>query len=123
MVGRTIRPAPTPSLPSVSGLQVFALIFTAIFLLHAPLLRLPYFWDEAGYYIPAAYDFFTTGHLIPSSTLTNAHPPLPSIYLALWWKVLGYSPLITRLAMLFVAAFALWQLFLIARKVANRDVA
>jgi hypothetical protein len=27
---------------------VFAIIFAFIFLLHAPLLRLPYFWDEAG---------------------------------------------------------------------------
>ena len=23
---------------------------------HAPLLQLPYFWDEAGYYVPAARD-------------------------------------------------------------------
>ena len=30
-----------------------------------PLLRLPYYWDEAGYYIPAAWDFFRTGSLIP----------------------------------------------------------
>src|SRR5919201_231364 len=37
-------------------LPSFALLFTALFLLHAPLLRLPYFWDEAGYYIPAARD-------------------------------------------------------------------
>ena len=35
---------------------VFAAIFAVIFLLHAPLLRLPYFWDEAGYYVPAAHD-------------------------------------------------------------------
>ncbi len=53
-------------------------------------LRLPYYWDEAGYYIPAAWDFFRTGSLIPITTLTNAHPPLPSIYLALWWKGCGY---------------------------------
>ena len=25
-----------------------------------PLLRLPYFWDEAGYYIPAARDLLLT---------------------------------------------------------------
>jgi len=34
--------------------------------------------DEAGYYIPAAWDFFRTGSLIPITTLTNAHPPLPA---------------------------------------------
>jgi hypothetical protein len=98
-------------------------LYAALVVAHGWLLRLPYFWDEAGYYIPAANDFFTTGKLIPFSTLTNAHPPLPSMYLALWWKVFGYSPLVTRLAMLLVASFGLWQIFLIARKVANRDVA
>jgi len=79
-------------------------------------LRLPYYWDEAGYYIPAAYDFFRTGSLIPSSTLSNAHPPLPSIYLAVAWKLFGYSPLVTRLAMCCVAALALtavWRLSVI----------
>jgi 4-amino-4-deoxy-L-arabinose transferase-like glycosyltransferase len=86
-------------------------------------LRLPYFWDEAGYYIPAAHDFFLGGHLIPTSTLTNAHPPLPEIYLAIWWKVFGFFPLVTRLAMLAVAAFALKQVFAIAWRIANREVA
>jgi len=59
-------PTPHPAL-------VFAVIFVAIFLLHAPLLQLPYFWDEAGYYIPAARDLFLTGSLIPHSTVSNAH--------------------------------------------------
>ena len=67
-------------------------------------LRLPYYWDEAGYYIPAAWDFFRTGSLIPITTLTNAHPPLPSIYLALWWKLSGFYPEVTREAVLMVAA-------------------
>ncbi len=51
-------------------------------LLHAPLLRLPYFWDEAGYYIPVARDLYLTGSLIPHSTLSNAHPPLVMAWLA-----------------------------------------
>ena len=62
--------------------MVFPLIFVALYLSHLPLLRLPYYWDEAGYYIPAAYDLLRTGALIPYSTLSNAHPPLPAIYLA-----------------------------------------
>ena len=49
---------------------------------HAPLLRLPYFWDEAGYYIPAARDLLT-GSLIPHSTPSNAHPPLVLAWIAL----------------------------------------
>ncbi len=111
----------TNSAPS-SGV-VFAVIFAAIFLLHAPLLRLPYFWDEAGYYVPAARDLLLTGSLIPHSTPSNAHPPLVMAYVAACWKVFGYSPLVTRTAMLLVGAFALWGVFRLARRVANLEVA
>ena len=71
---------------------VFAVIFVFVFLLHVPLLRLPYFWDEAGYYVPAARDILLSGSLIPHSTVSNAHPPLVMAWLALWWKVVGYAP-------------------------------
>ena len=89
----------------------------AVVAAHASLLRLPYYWDEAGYYIPAAWDFFRTGSLIPFSTLSNAHPPLPSILLAACWKVLVFAPWVTRTAMCAVAALALtgvWRLAVIA---------
>ena len=66
--------------------------FGALLALHAPLLRLPYFWDEAGYYVPAARDLLLTGSLIPHSTLSNAHPPLVMAYLALWWKLRASRP-------------------------------
>jgi hypothetical protein len=95
--------------------MIFPVIFAAIYLTHLTLMRLPYFWDEAGYYIPAAWDFFHTGSLIPSTTMSNAHPPLPSVYLALWWKVSGYSPEVTREGVLMVAAvglLAVWRLAL-----------
>jgi len=95
--------------------MIFPLLFVALYLTHWTLLRLPYYWDEAGYYIPAAWDFLRTGSLIPSTTLTNAHPPLPSIYLALWWKVGGFAPSVTREAILIVAAaglLAIWRLAL-----------
>ena len=93
--------------------MIFPVVFAALYLSHFTLLRLPYYWDEAGYYIPAAWDFFRTGSLIPITTLTNAHPPLPSIYLALWWKVSGFYPEVTREAVLMVAALGLlgvWRL-------------
>lgn len=93
--------------------MIFPVIFAALYASHFTLLQLPYYWDEAGYYIPAAWDFFRTGSLIPISTLTNAHPPLPSIYLALWWKASGYSPEVTRTAVLLVASLGLlgvWRL-------------
>jgi len=93
--------------------MIFPVIFAALYLTHWSLLRLPYYWDEAGYYIPAAWDFFRTGSLIPISTTSNAHPPLPSIYLALWWHLGGFHPAVTREAVLIVASFgllAVWKL-------------
>src|SRR5947208_11270774 len=102
---------------------VFTLIFVFIFLLHLPLLQLPYFWDEAGYYVPAARDLLLTGSLIPHSTVSNAHPPLVMAYLAVWWKLAGYSPVVTRTAMLLVAAFSLLGVFRLAQRVANEEVA
>ena len=89
--------------------------FAAEVLAHITLLHLPYYWDEAGYYVPAAYDFFRTGTLIPFSTLTNAHPPGLSLYLAAAWKLFGFAPVTTRASMCLAAAFALaavWRLAL-----------
>jgi 4-amino-4-deoxy-L-arabinose transferase-like glycosyltransferase len=102
---------------------VFAVLFFSLLALHTPLLRLPYFWDEAGYYIPAARDVLLHGTLIPYSTPSNAHPPLVMAYLALAWKVFGYTPVVTRTAMLAVAAFALLGVFRLAQRVANTEVA
>jgi hypothetical protein len=102
---------------------VFAAIFVVVFLLHAPLLRLPYFWDEAGYYVPAARDLLVHGSLIPRTTVSNAHPPLVMAWLALWWKVAGYVPAVTRAAMLVIAAFSLLGVFRLAQVVANTKVA
>ena len=96
--------------------MIFPVIFAALYVSHLSLLHLPYYWDEAGYYIPAAWDFFRTGSLIPITTLSNAHPPLPSIYLALWWKASGFAPEVTREAVLVVASLALtavWRLALL----------
>jgi Dolichyl-phosphate-mannose-protein mannosyltransferase len=102
---------------------VFVRIFAVLLALHAPLLRLPYFWDEAGYYVPAARDLLLSGRLIPHSTASNAHPPVVMAYLALWWKVVGFAPAVTRTAMLLAAAFTLLGLFRLARTVTNLDVA
>lgn len=107
----------------VANWIIFPVIYAFVLLTHLPLMRLPYFWDEAGYYIPAAYDFFRTGSLIPYSTLTNAHPPLPAIYLAFWWKISGFTPVVTRLATCLVAAFALTGVFALVRRLMNAPVA
>jgi hypothetical protein len=116
---RLLNPWPDEPLPLW---MIFPVIFAALYASHFTLLNLPYYWDEAGYYIPAAWDFFRTGSLIPISTVSNAHPPLPSIYLALWWKASGFFPEVTRQAVLMVAALgilAVWRLVMRLTSVAS----
>ena len=117
---RAVQPDPKTKSQSLSSawapqFLLFAFFFAGLLLLHAPLLRLPYFWDEAGYYVPAARDLFLTGSLIPQSTPSNAHPPLVMAWLALAWRVAGYSALVTRTAMLALSAFSLLGLFRLSR--------
>ncbi len=97
--------------------------FASLLVLHYPLLRLPYFWDEAGYYIPAALDFYRSWLLIPESTLPTGHTPLVMVYLALAWRVFGFSPGVTRAAMILVAAATVVALYALARRVATRETA
>ena len=116
------NPSPAPSGWPLQFL-LYAVFFAGLMALHAPLLRLPYFWDEAGYYIPAARDLFLTGSLIPHSTPSNAHPPLVMAWLAVAWRVFGYSTLVTRTAIVALSAFSLLGLFRLARVAANPSVA
>lgn len=113
----------TSSSRASRGALAFVLLFAALLALHAPLLRLPYVWDEAGYYVPAAHDIFASGSLIPLSTVSNAHPPLVLAWVALWWRVLGASPLVSRSAMLAVAAFTLLGVYGLAERANNAAVA
>jgi hypothetical protein len=116
--------AQTPSSFSwTQQLLLFSLFFAGLMLLHAPLLRLPYFWDEAGYYVPAARDLYLTGTLIPQSTPSNAHPPLVMAWLTMTWLVAGYSALVTRTAMLALAALSLLGIWRLSRVAANPLVA
>src|SRR5579864_4033642 len=99
MISPTRSSSPHPAL-------VFAVIFVAIFLLHIPLLSLPYFWDEAGYYVPAARDLLLSGSLIPHTTVSNAHPPLVMAWIALWWKCVGFVRAVALLEMLVIAWYS-----------------
>ena len=101
---------------------LYPLFFVAVYVTHLTLLRLPYFWDEGGYYIPAAYDFFRTGSLIPHSTLTNAHPPMPSLLLAAWWHLSGFVISGTRTLVCLVSAAALLAVYRIGRRMAGETV-
>ncbi|HEX8188643.1 MAG TPA: hypothetical protein VF586_09840 [Pyrinomonadaceae bacterium] len=102
---------------------VFAAAFAGLHVTHAALLGLPYYWDEAGYFIPAARDIYADGSFIPHSTLSNAHPPLVMAWIALAWKVFGFGVETARAAMLAVAAFALAGVFALGARVSNWRVA
>ena len=121
--------APAAEIPTRSrsfadrSILVLGIIFGSLWLLHFPFLKLPYYWDEAGYFIPAAHDIYCAGKFIPFSTLSNAHPPLVMTYLALAWKLCGFHHIVTRSAMLLVAAMALLGIFRLAARVANLPVA
>src|SRR5829696_958053 len=104
-------------------LLLFASAFVGLHITHSTLLGLPYYWDEAGYFIPAARDIYADGSLIPHSTLSNAHPPLVMAWLALAWKLFGFGIETARTAMLAVAALALAGVFALAARVANWRVA
>ena len=103
--------------------MLYPVVFAAVYFSHLTLLRLPYFWDEGGYYIPAAWDFFRTGTLIPQTTVTNAHPPLPSILLAGWWHLSGFVPSGTRTFICMVTAAALLGVYRIARNLLGTPAA
>jgi len=113
-----------PRTPFASALRALLIALGAwavVWAAHYPLLHLPYFWDEAGYYIPAAYDFFRSGALIPYSTLSNAHPPLPSIVLAAAWKLFGFHPFVTRTTACLAGALSLVAVWRLALAVACRQ--
>jgi hypothetical protein len=115
--------SPSNRLPEFSFRRIFPLVFVIVFLIHAPLLRLPFFWDEAGFYVPAAYDLVHSHSVIAVTTLDTGHPPLSAAYLALWFTLSGWKPAVARVAMLLLAAFALTNVFLLARRLTRTGVA
>lgn len=105
------------------SVALVAFVYAALLALHTPFLRLPYYWDEAGYYIPAALDFYHYALLIPQSTLITGHTPLVPVYLGTLWYVFGFTPLVTRAAMLLTAAGTVAATYAVGRQIASREVA
>ena len=92
----------------------FAFFAVVVFLIHAPYLSLPYFWDELGQFVPSALDILQHGWWVPHSAVPNAHPPGVMAYLAAVWKIFGYSIPATRAAMLVLASLTALFTFLLA---------
>lgn len=111
-----VKPVAIPSPGSrYLHLLLFFLFFTIPFVaLHFGLLNLPYFWDEQGQFVPTALDLLRNGSWVAHSVVPNIHPPGVELYLVLWYKVFGYSIVITRFAMLLVAGAGLLAAFLLS---------
>jgi hypothetical protein len=105
-VRRRVRPR--------SYLIIFFVIAAIMVTAHSPLLQLPYYWDEAGQFIPAATDIYQQGSWISHSATPNVHPPGLMAWLALVWHIFGYSIVSTRVAMLILASFGVLMSFLLA---------
>lgn len=99
--------------PETYGIA-FLLFATVLFLCHVPWIDLPYYWDEAGQFIPSALDILHGGAFIPHSATPNIHPPAVAAYLAAVWSLVGYRPESTRCAMLLLSAFGLLVTLLLA---------
>ncbi len=99
----------------------FLLVFAFLVALHAPLLRLPYFWDEAGYYIPAALDFYRHARLIPRLTQPTGHPPLVPAYLSAVWWLFGASEVATRVAMIAISSTTVVTTYALGQRVTSRE--
>ena len=106
---------------SLPSWLLWVLFFTAVAVSHLTLLRLPYYWDEGGYYIPAALDFYHHGWLIPQ--FTNAHPPLPNVLLGTLWHIVGLRIPATRLFVCAVAAVGLTAIFRMAQHLLSASAA
>jgi hypothetical protein len=91
-----------------------AVLAALVLAVHAPYFGLPYFWDELGQFVPAALDLYHDGSLVPHTAIPNAHPPGVMAYLAMVWRIFGYSIPVTRAAMLLLASLAVFATYLLA---------
>jgi 4-amino-4-deoxy-L-arabinose transferase-like glycosyltransferase len=113
--------ASSTRLSALPSSVLFVLLFAVVVLSHLTLLRLPYYWDEGGYYIPAALDFYRTGQLVPH--YTNAHTPLPNILLGSLWHIVGIHILATRLLVSAFAAAGLLAVFRLTQRLLDSTAA
>ena len=83
-----------------NSILLFAGLYALGIITHIWALHLSYYWDEAGYFVPAALDIFRHDWWVPRTTLANGHPPLVMAALALFWRLAGPHRWVTRAAML-----------------------
>lgn len=102
-----------------ASIVFFTLIAAATVAIHYPLLRMPFYWDELGQFVPAALDIYERGAWVPVTTLPNIHPPGLMALLAGLWKIFGYSIAVTRVSMLLLAALGVFLAFQLTLRLAG----
>jgi 4-amino-4-deoxy-L-arabinose transferase-like glycosyltransferase len=113
------EPAAHEALPAhgvIARYRLWLALILLVFVIHIPFLRLPYFWDELGQFVPAALDILHDGAWVPHSATPNSHAPGVMAYLALVWRIFGYSIPATRAAMLLLAGCAAFFTSLLAAR-------
>jgi 4-amino-4-deoxy-L-arabinose transferase-like glycosyltransferase len=104
-------------------LLVFLVALLALFLLRGEALRTPYFWDEVGYYVPAAVSMYRNNlYPIPETTVPQSYPPLQPLTIVAGWWLFGLSIVATRIVGFLGAAAAVAVTYLLGREVASREV-
>ncbi len=100
----------------------FALILAAAVAAHLGLLRFAYVLDET-YFATAARDLYAAGRLIPVSVIPESHPPLVYAWLALCWKLFGFSIPVARTAMLAISLLLLGGTYRLGRQLVGGTLA
>jgi 4-amino-4-deoxy-L-arabinose transferase-like glycosyltransferase len=104
------------SISRLSPALVFAAALVALFTLRGAALTTPYFWDEAGYYVPAAVSMYRNSlYPIPDLTIAQSYPPLVPLTLALAWMAAGFSIVVTRVVVFVFAAATLAYTYMLGR--------
>ena len=112
---------PNSRRPSHSTVMLWIVAFAVLAAMHAPYLKLPYFWDELGQWIPQTLDLYNEGRWMPIHTLPNVHPPGVEALLALVWTATrGPSIPAARILMLAIAAFGVVGSFLLAIRLSRK---
>jgi hypothetical protein len=119
----TRRPPTQSRLPSRGGnFTLWITAFVVLAAIHVPYLKLPYYWDELGQFVPQTLDLYSEGRWIPVHTLPNVHPPGLEAILALLWRVTGGpSILVSRLSMLAIAAYGVVGSFLLSIRLSRKS--
>ncbi|HZX63012.1 MAG TPA: glycosyltransferase family 39 protein [Bacteroidales bacterium] len=105
-----------------------AAVILVFFLIKLHDVNIPYYWDEMGVYVPAAFHMKDAGHisLLPGSLdplFSRGHPLLFTFCNALVFKIFGETITVGHLFALFLGIATLVLFFIIAKKLFNKKVA